>query len=516
MSKTDNPTNGNTAQTLAALIKAARKTMRQDKGLSTDLDRLPMLTWLMFLKFLDDLERSEESKSKLRGDTYEPTIESPYRWRDWASREDGITGPELIEFVGAESTIRPDGTRGPGLLRYLRDLQTSDDGRHRRRTVIALVFANTENRIRSGYLLRDVINDINDIHFTSREELFTLGHIYESMLREMRDAAGENGEFYTPRPIVRFIVEVMKPMLGELVLDPACGTGGFLVEAFRTLEAQCQTVQDLDVLQNHSVVGGEAKPLPYLLCQMNLLLHGIETPKIDSGNSLRHRLSEVGDCDRVDVVLTNPPFGGEEEPGILANFPADMQTSETAQLFLQLIMRKLRRPTSGRPAGRAAIIVPNGSLFGNGVGARIRQHLIENFNLHTVVRLPEGVFSPYTDIPTNILFFDGSGPTSVIWYYDHPLPEGRKKYTKTKPITFEELQPLIHWWTSRTETANAWSVTKETIIERGFDLDISNPTRADIGVSFSPADLLDEIESSGREIHRLMGEIRNIMDEASR
>src|SRR5215470_18736470 len=336
-----------TAQRLSSIVKACRDIMRKDKGLNGDLDRLPMLTWIMFLKFLDDMEQ---------------------------------------------------------------------------------IMIN-------GYLLRDVINKVNDIHFTSSDEIHTLGQLYESMLKEMRDAAGDSGEFYTPRPVVRFMVEVINPQLGEVILDPACGTGGFLVESFKHLEKQCRTVEDRQILQTQSVFGGEAKPLPYLLAQMNLVLHGLESPKIDPLNSLRFPLREIGDRDRVDIIMTNPPFGGEEERGILGNFPEDKQTSETALLFLQLIMRKLKRPPK---PGRAAVVVPNGTLFGDGICARIKEELLKDFNLHTIVRLPNGVFAPYTSIPTNLLFFDRSGPTKWVWYYEQPLPNGRKNYTKTQPIQFEE------------------------------------------------------------------------------
>jgi type I restriction enzyme M protein len=380
--------------------------MRKDKGLNGDLDRLPMLTWVMFLKFLDDMEQLRETEAGLRGEKFKPAIESPYRWRDWAARDDGITGDELIRFVNQEEATRPDGKKGAGLFAYLKGLQGSNGGD--RRDVIATVFKGTVNRMINGYLLRDVINKINGIHFNSTEEIHTLGRLYESMLKEMRDAAGDSGEFYTPRAVVRFMVEVTNPRLGEVLLDPACGTGGFLVESYAHLEKQAKTVQDRETLQKKSILGGEAKSLPYLLAQMNLLLHGMDYPRISPGNSLDVKLSELGDRDRVDIILTNPPFGGEEERGIQNNFPADKQTSETALLFLQLIMRKLRRQPK---PGRAGVVVPNGTLFGDGVCARIKEELLKEFNLHTVVRLPNGVFAPYTSIPTNLLFFDRSGPT---------------------------------------------------------------------------------------------------------
>src|SRR6202795_4215558 len=421
-----------TAQALGSLLKSARDIMRKDKGLNGDLDRLPLLTWIMFLKFLGDLETQREQGAALARRKFRPALEPPYRWRDWAANPQGITGDELLAFINQDECRRPDGKRGAGLFAYLRRL-TSANGDDRR-DVIATVFKGVDNRMRSGYLLRDVINKVAGIHFTASDELHTLGALYESMLREMRDAAGDSGEFYTPRPVVRFMVNVTNPKLGETVLDPACGTGGFLVEAFGHLEKQCKTVQDRETLQKRSIFGGEAKPLPYLLAQMNLLLHGLESPQINPGNSLAVRITEIGDKDRVDIILTNPPFGGEEERGILSNFPEDKQTAETALLFLQLIMRKLRREPK---PGRAAVVVPNGTLFGDGICARIKEELLKDFNLHTIVRLPNGVFSPYTPIATNIMFFDRSGPTKDVWYYEHPLPEGRKTYTKTQPMRFE-------------------------------------------------------------------------------
>src|ERR1700730_10842928 len=426
-----------TAQALGSLLKSARDIMRKDKGLNGELDRLPLLTWIMFLKFLDDLEIQREEEASLGSKQFRAAVDEPYRWRDWAASQQGITGDELLSFINQDECVRPDGKKGPGLFAYLRGL-TSSNGDDRR-TVISTVFRGVDNRMKSGYLLRDVINKINEIHFTSSDELHTLGALYESMLREMRDAAGDSGEFYTPRPVVRFMVEVTDPRLGETVLDPATGTGGFLVEAFNHVSAQVKTVADRKRLQSETIFGCEPKPLPYLLGQMNLLLHGLDAPQIDPGNALRFKLSEIGEKDRMDVILTNPPFGGEEEKGVQGNFPEDRQASETALLFLQLIMRKLHRESTmaGRP-GRAAVVVPDGTLFGDGICARIKEELLKEFNLHTIVRLPNGVFAPYTPIQTNLLFFDRSGPTKEVWYYEHPLPEGRKNYTKTGPLQFAE------------------------------------------------------------------------------
>lgn len=505
-----------TAQQLGSLIKSARDIMRKDKGLNGDLDRLPLLTWIMFLKFLDDREKLEEARAGIGGKKYKPAVEAPYRWRDWAANKQGITGDELIAFVNQDEATRPDGKRGAGLLAHLRGLQSTNGDR--RRDVIATVFDGVTNRMISGYLMRDVVNLVDGIHFDSTEEIHTLARLYESMLREMRDAAGDSGEFYTPRPVIQFMVAVTDPQLGEIVLDPACGTGGFLAESFAHLEKQCKTVQDRKILQEKSIRGGEAKPLPYMLSQMNLLLHGLDAPAIEYGNSLAVKITELGDKDRVAAILTNPPFGGEEEVGIRGNFPADKRTSETALLFLQLIMRKLRKPGAGSEhGGRASVVVPNGTLFGDGVAARIKEELIKEFNLHTIVRLPDGVFAPYTDIQTNLLFFDRLGPTKAIWYYELLPPEGRKKYSKTRPLQFEELADCIKWFQlkRRKETEHAWRVSVDAVLKYdasgallSCNLDVKNPCSTEALEHLPPEQLADDILAKERRIVEIMEELK--------
>lgn len=487
--------------------------MRKDKGLNGDLDRLPMLTWIMFLKFLDDMEYIEEEKAEIAGKKFRGAIEPPYRWRDWAAEEAGISGPDLLKFLTADEAELPNGTKGPGLFAYLKSLR-GDNGRRDRKDVIATVFRGLTNRMESGYLLRDVINLVHGIHFDSSEEIHTLGRLYETLLREMRDAAGDSGEFYTPRSVVRFMVEVTNPQLGEKVLDPACGTGGFLTEAFEHLAKQADTVAKHKTLQTKSIYGGEAKNLPFLLAQMNLLFHGLEAPQINPGNSLNVRLSEIGEADRVEVILSNPPFGGEEEAGILNNFPEDRRTTETALLFLQLIMRKLKR----RGKGRAAVIVPHGVLFGDGMTARLKADLLKKFNLHTILRLPEGVFAPYTDIATNVIFFDTSKPTDEIWYYEQPKPEGRKKYSKTAPLTFDELKPCVEWWSSRVENEFAWKVKGASLIETdangiviSCNLDQKNPRAGEILDHRTPIEIVESIERNESKITSIVGEIKNTL-----
>jgi type I restriction enzyme M protein len=363
--------------------------------------------------------------------------------------------------------------------------------------------------------LKDVLNKISGIHFTSSDEIHTISYLYESMLKEMRDTAGDSGEFYTPRPVIKFMVKVMNPQLGEAILDPACGTGGFLSECFEHLKSQCKRTEDFRKLQEETLYGIEAKSLPYLLCQMNLMLHGLEYPQIDPLNALRFSLNEIGDKDRVDIILTNPPFGGEEEKGIQNNFPDDKRTSETALLFLQLIMRKLRRPVGGKRPGRCGIVVPNGTLFGDGVCARIKEELLKDFNLHTIVRLPNGVFAPYTSIPTNIMFFERGGPTKEIWYYEQPLPEGRKSYTKTKPTQFEEFEDCIKWWGKRKENEKAWKVKAEDVVASNFNLDIKNPHAKEDFEHMPPEQLIENIMKKEQLFSEIMDEIKQLLDKAS-
>ncbi len=499
------------AQRLSGIIKTCRNTMRKDKGMNGDGDRLPMLTWIMFLKFLDDNEQLQELNAGLEGKKYKSAIEAPYRWRDWA-KDKNLTGDDLLAFISNEKIKLADDVERTGLFHFLRGLQ-SETGAERK-DVIATVFKGVTNRMINGYLLRDVVNKIDEIHFTSNEELNTLAHLYESILKEMRDASGDSGEFYTPRPVVKFMVEMIDPKIGESVLDPAAGTGGFLVEAFDHLRNQAQTVEHKTVLQEKSIIGGEAKNLPYLLCQMNLLLHGLNYPNIDSGNSLRIPLREIGDKDRVDVVLTNPPFGGEEEKGILNNFPDDKKTAETALLFLQLIMRKLKRKKPTSKGGRAAIVVPHGTLFADGIAARVKKQLVDDFNLHTIVRLGEGIFAPYTDIPCNLLFFQHGEPTKEIWYYELLPPADKKKYSKTKPILQEEFEPIKAWWNNRIENDNAWKVKLSDIVFIDKDgkllnvnLDNKNPNRKGDFEYREPSVLISSIMDKEKQVIQLMKEI---------
>ncbi|MGH2725095.1 MAG: N-6 DNA methylase [Actinomycetota bacterium] len=480
-------------QRLASAIKSSRDIMRKDAGLSGETDRIPQFAWLLFLKAFDDLEQRREVTER----DFRPAIEPPYRWRDWAADPvEGKTGEDLLAFVNGE------------LLPYLRGLRGT--GEHDPRDVLAAVFKETYNRMLSGYLLRDVIDVVNRVNFASADDIHTMAALYESMLRQMRDAAGDSGEFYTPRPVIRFIVQQVDPKLDEVILDPACGTGGFLVEALEHIRPQVKTVQQWKALQVN-LRGIEKKPMPYLLAMMNLLLHQIEQPNIERGNALATPISQIGRSARVDVVLTNPPFGGEEEKSIQANFPEGTRTAETALLFLQVIQRRLK------PGGRSGMIVPNGVLFGSDVAARIKERLLEECNLHTIVRLPPGVFAPYTDIPTNLIFFERTGRTKEVWYYEIEPPEGRKKYSKTKPMRFDEFTECQEWWggpdrVGRFETERAWRVPIADIEENDFNLDLKNPN-APAELANRPAEeLVNELLSTEEEIVSLLETLKEDLE----
>lgn len=501
-----------TAQQLGSIIKSCRDIMRKDKGLNGDLDRLPMLTWIMFLKFLDDLEEIRKEEASLAGKRFRPAIDPPYRWRDWAANPQGMTGPELIAFVNQDEAVRPDGKRDAGLFAYLRSLRSTNGDR---RDVIAKVFQGTINRMTNGYLLRDVVNKVNDINFASKDEIHTLGHLYESMLREMRDAAGDSGEFYTPRSLVKFIVSVIDPKLGETVLDPAAGTGGFLVEAFHHLQKQCKKTEDFARLQTGSLFGIEPKPLPYLLCQMNLLLHGLEYPDIDPGNALRFPLREIGDKDRIDIIITNPPFGGEEERGILSNFPEDKQTTETALLFLQLIMRKLRRPASGGRPGRCGMVISESILTTSGVFRTVREELLKEFNVWAVVKLPPGVFSPYApSVKTCLLFFDRGGPTQKVWFYELEQPE--TAFTKSNPLMFEHLAECLSLISTLQVSPRSWLQEFSDIADNDFNLAPKNPNRKfefDVGQLPETVKALTE---QGRHVDRNLEMLSSALSKGTR
>ena len=444
---------------LSTTIKSIQDIMRKDVGADGDAQRISQLVWMLFLKIYDD----RESEQELMDENYVSPIPDELRWRAWAADEEGVTGDALKAFVDNQ------------LFPMLKELPAEGPAAQRALLVREL-FRDAYNYMKSGTLIRQVVNKLNaDIDFNDSKKRHALGDIYEQILRDLQ-SAGNAGEYYTPRAVTQFAVDMVNPKLGEKILDPACGTGGFLtctIEHIRKNEVK-RPAQEAKL--QASIHGVEKKPLPHLLCTTNMILHGIDVPtNILHDNTLSRPLRDYGRKDRVDAILTNPPFGGMEEDGIENNFPKDFRTRETADLFLVLIMTLLKE------GGRAAVVLPDGSLFGEGIKTKIKQMLMEECNLDTIVRLPKGVFSPYTTINTNLLFFTKGEPTNEVWYYEHPYPPGYKSYSKTKPMRIEEFEPEKKWWSKRKETEHAWKVTALEIADRGYDLDIKNPNSPDDG-----------------------------------
>ena len=474
--------------------------MRKDAGVDGDAQRLGQMSWLLFLKIYD----AQEENLEFEQDNYKTPIPKNYLWRSWAADNEGITGDELLSFVNGELF--------PALKELVAPIKSNPRG-----FVAKEAFSDAFNYMKNGTLLRQVINKLNEIDFTNSNERHLFGDLYEQILKDLQ-SAGNAGEFYTPRALTRFIVQMINPKLGEAVFDPACGTGGFLSCAFDHIKQNyVKNANDHQTLQKQ-IHGVEKKQLPHLLCTTNMLLHGIEVPvQIKHGNTLNKPLSSWED--QYDVIITNPPFGGTEEDGIEKNFPAELRTRETADLFLQLIVEVLKNN------GRATVVLPDGTLFGEGVKTKIKKLLVEECNLHTIVRLPNSVFAPYTGIKTNILFFEKGSPTKEVWYYEVPLPEGIKAFNKTKPMKLEDFNDCASWWgegksssaiskrKNRQENEQAWKVSIDDIIARNYNLDIKNPHVAEV-VSHDPEELLIDYAKQQADIQKLRDQLKGILSEA--
>lgn len=480
---------------ISTTIKSIQDIMRKDAGTYGDAQRIEQLAWMFFLKILDDRETEEE----LLEDDFKSPIPNKYRWRNWATDDEGMTGDTLLDFVDN------------GLLPALKTLTVS--AANPRAIVIRSAFDDANQYMKNGTLMRQVVNKINEIDFNNSKDRHLFGDVYEQILKDLQ-SAGNAGEFYTPRAVTQFMVQQTAPQLGERILDPACGTGGFLtavIDYIREETGQVKKPTHEETLQA-SIHGVEKKHLPHILCTTNLLLHGIDVPsQIRHDNTLSRPLRDYGPKDRVDVIVTNPPFGGMEEDGIELNFPKAFQTRETADLFLVLITHLLK------DGGRGAIVLPDGTLFGEGVKTRIKERLMDECNLHTIVRLPNGVFAPYTGIKTNLLFFSKGTPTKDIWFYEHPYPPGAKSYNKTKPIRIEEFDAEKKWWgqpdarggfKGRKASERAWKVSAAEIKENGYNLDIKNPHNADTGPG-DPDDLLAELESIRTASRETLEQLKN-------
>ena len=473
-------------------IKSIQDIMRQDTGIDGDAQRISQLCWMFFLKIIDD----QDQELELIHDHYESPIPGAYRWSAWAADPEGITGEALLDFVNAD------------LFPSLKELPVAGSGGGRRR-VVRDVFEDAYNYMKSGHLMRQVVNRINGIDFNDLTDRQHFGDIYEQLLNDLQ-SAGNAGEYYTPRAVTAFMVDRIDPRPGEVLFDPACGTGGFLTCALRHMRERYVKRPDDEPTMQGALRAVEKKQLPHMLCVTNMLLHGIAEPGfVRHDNTLARPYVSWERSDRVDVVLTNPPFGGKEEDGIESNFPAHFRTKETADLFLALIVRLLK------PGGRAAVVLPDGSLFGEGVKTRLKEHLMAECDLHTVVRLPNSVFRPYASIGTNLLFFEKGEPTRDLWFYEHLVPAGQKAYSMTRPIRLEHLQCCIDWWggperRGRTETERAWKVTAEEVKARGYNLDIKNPhTRQDD--HGDPETLLVELTAAETEAATVRDRLKAIL-----
>jgi type I restriction enzyme M protein len=476
-------------------VKSIQDIMRQDVGVDGDAQRISQLCWMFFLKIIDD----QDIDLEIAKDDYRSPIPKKYQWRTWAADPEGITGEELLTFVNDE------------LFPALKNLTASSKPGDRRR-VVRDVFEDAYNYMKSGQLMRQVVNRINQVDFNDLKERQHFGEFYEQLLNDLQ-SAGNAGEYYTPRAVTAFMADRIDPHPGDILLDPACGTGGFLTCAINHMRKRYVKRPEDEAKMQGALRAVEKKQLPHMLCVTNMLLHGIEDPSfVRQDNTLARPYISYTQSDRVNIVLTNPPFGGREEDGIESNFPAHFRTRETADLFLALIIRLLK------PGARAAVVLPDGTLFGEGVKTRLKEHLMAECNLHTIVRLPNSVFKPYASIGTNLLFFEKGQPTKDIWFWEHRVPADQKSYSMTKPIRFEHLQGCIDWWggtkrKGREETPQAWRVTADEVKARGYNLDIKNSHTVgdDHG---EPEELLASLTAAEAETARLRDQLKAILAEA--
>lgn len=480
------------------LVKRLQDIMRNDAGINGDAQRIEQMVWILFLKVYD----AKEEVWEFYHDDYKSIIPEELRWRNWAvDHKDGnaLTGDELLNFVNNK------------LFPQLKSIQI-DENTPMSQIIVRTAFEDNNNYMKDGILLRQVINVIDEINFEEYEDRHAFGEIYETILKSLQ-SAGNAGEFYTPRAVTDFMVKMIDPKLGESIADFACGTGGFLTSALKVLDAQVDSVEDREIYSN-SVYGIEKKALPFLLCATNMLLHDIDNPRIIHGNSLEKNVREYKDDDKFDVIIMNPPYGGNEKEGVKQNFPHDLRSSETADLFMGVIMYRLKKN------GRCAIILPDGFLFGtDNAKVAIKKKLLEEFNLHTVIRMPHSVFAPYTSITTNILFFDRSGATKETWFYRLDMPEGYKNFSKTKPMKLEHFNPAIEWWNDRKEITEddfdkAKKYSVESLIARNYNIDLCGYPHEEEEI-LPPKELILQYQekraSLNADIDRILGQITDIL-----
>ncbi len=483
---------------LGSFVKRLRDIMRNDAGINGDAQRIEQIAWLLFLKVYD----AQEENWEFDDENYQSIIPENCRWRNWAV-DDGkgtaLTGDHLLDFVN--NTLFPT-------LKNL-DIDSSTDIR---KAIVKSTFEDANQYMKDGVLLRQIVNVIDGVDFGDYEESHAFGDIYESILKELQ-SAGSAGEFYTPRAVTDFMAEMIQPQIGEKCADFACGTGGFLVSWLKQLEKQIKTTEDAEAV-NDSIYGIEKKQFPYMLCVTNMLLHGVENPRVYHDNSLLKDVLDYTEKDQFDVVLMNPPYGGAEKNDVKNHFPSDLASSETADLFMSVIMYRLRHD------GRAAVILPDGFLFGtDNTKVAIKKKLMNEFNLHTIIRMPGSVFSPYTSITTNILFFDHTGSTKQTWFYRLDIPEGYKHFSKTKPMRTEHFDPVREWWGNRTEIVDgdgfkAKCYTADEIAEGSYNLDLCGYPHEEEEI-LPPKELIQEYQekraSLNANIDRILEKITDVL-----
>lgn len=493
---------------IGTMIKRLQDIMRQDAGINGDAQRIEQIVWMLFLKLYD----AKESEWEIYEDNYKSIIPENYRWRNWAPDEkDGkaMTGDEFINFITQ-------------LFVCLKDLEVNENT-STRGMIVKEVFTDLNNYMKDGVLLRQAINELNKIDLTNFKTRHAFNEIYETILKDLQ-SAGKSGEFYTPRAVTDFIVKMVDPKVGQSVADFACGTGGFLVSALNHMKQEVEDTKANEILQK-SFYGVEKKSLPYLLCTTNMLLHDINEPLIIRGNSLEKNVRDYEEKDKFDIILMNPPYGGTEKKSVQQNFPTELRDSETADLFIVEILYRLKQN------GKCGIVLPDGFLFGtDNTKVAIKKKLMEECNLHTIIRLPGSIFAPYTSISTNLLFFDKNKSTEDIWFYRMDMPDGYKSFSKTKPVELKHMQSVINWWNNReeikdekedeslTETWKSKKYSKEEILNTNCNLDLCGyPVREEI--ILSPKETMDNfvkkrellekaLDKKLQEIIKLIGDIK--------
>lgn len=484
---------------LSGFIKRLRDIMRNDAGINGDAQRIEQITWMLFLKVYD----AKEGDWEMNEDDYTSIIPSECRWNNWAHDDKtgvALTGDDLLNFVN--NTLFPT----------LKNLAVTRETPIKK-AIVQTVFQDANNYMKDGVLLRQVINVIDEIDFGDYHESHAFGEIYETILKELQ-SAGSSGEFYTPRAVTDFMAKMIEPKIGETMADLACGTGGFITSWLKELHQKVETVADEEAYSS-SIYGIEKKQFPYMLAVTNMLLHDLDVPQIYHDNTLLRDVLDYTDDDKFDVILMNPPYGGSEKADVKSHFPSDLASSETADLFMSVIMYRLKEK------GRAAVILPDGFLFGtDNAKVNIKKKLLHEFNLHTIIRLPSSVFSPYTSITTNILFFDKTGPTKETWIYRLDKPEGYKNFSKTKPMKLEHFEPVISWWHERQEILvdgfdKAKKFSREELEEKyGYNLDLCGYPHEE-EVILAPHDLIhqyqEERASLNAEIDRVLEEIEKLL-----